>query len=299
MRSWLLIVFCVAVSAWGLPGCLPINFDFQAEVLSLHPIYDAESIDFEPALLGRWSNDEVTWSLSELSESGVRLYRVVISTSDGQDSCQARLVNVDGVRFLDLHPDGGSSVPASLPWFPVHCIVQIQHSQSTIELRFMDQDWLQTYLMARPDVITHVVVKIGETDCILLSAPTDALRVFFFENAEADEAWFGSELHRAEGAPQASTESVSVPSPQSGMAVDLYRDSDHQLMGTRVQHRGEHTQLIAIYSTGDGSEGRRVFYEPYSLLDYNGDGQVDQIGYPLDYDGEITRAQADSLFEEE
>lgn len=297
MRTWFLYVICIAAPSLWLSGCWMPVFDLPAPVLSLYAICEPDSVDFEPALLGPWSDGDVTWHFRDLSESGVRLYRLVISSSDAQDSCQARLVDIDGAKFLDLYPDGCSSVPRSLPWFPVHGIAHIQQLQPTLELRFMGQDWLQTYLRDRPHAINHVAVRLGDDNHVLLSAPTEVLREFFCERVNADDAWFGLELHRMVDTAQADTTSISAPSRQSGIAVDPYLGPFHHLIRTRALHRGKHTQLISVYSRGDGSKARRVFYDPYSLCDYNGDGRVDRIGYPLDFDGEITRAQADSLFD--
>ena len=84
-------VYCLLVVLLGC--CL---------VPSIHPLYTDEDLVFEEELLGKWSDGNDIW---EFKKAEGKAYKMrFFNGKEGQ--FEAHLVELDGVRFLDIFPDG-------------------------------------------------------------------------------------------------------------------------------------------------------------------------------------------------
>jgi hypothetical protein len=118
------IASCVILAALLGTGC--------GDLLSLHPLYTDPDRVFDTAFEGRWENDD-EFVLVNRSES---TYRVTIqSKTDASDKSEfeAVLVDVKGVRFVDLIPEDGVG----------HMFLKARVADSRLHLAFFDSEWLR------------------------------------------------------------------------------------------------------------------------------------------------------------
>lgn len=90
-KIWPLLAFMVF-----LAGCQPVD--------SLNPLYTDKDLIFDPALLGKWTEEKGTLEFVKAQHKD-REYRVVFrddETPSHQMEFQGRLVDLQGHRFLDL-----------------------------------------------------------------------------------------------------------------------------------------------------------------------------------------------------
>ena len=102
------------------------------DLLSLHPLYDKSDTLVDPALEGRWEDDDDVL-LVERDGNG---YRATLqSKRDASESqkYEVRLVNIDGVRFADLLWEDSIG----------HMFVRTRVSNSELRLSFFDSEWLR------------------------------------------------------------------------------------------------------------------------------------------------------------
>jgi len=100
-RTWMLLAFLAF-----LAGCQPVD--------TFNPLYTDKDVNFDPALLGQWVQDQVTL---ELSDSGNKAYIVAFSdaTSPQRMVMEGHLVVLQGHRFLDLIQKNWIADPDSFP----------------------------------------------------------------------------------------------------------------------------------------------------------------------------------------
>ncbi|MEM8781635.1 MAG: hypothetical protein AAGE65_02170 [Planctomycetota bacterium] len=174
-------------------------------VVSLHPLYSPQRGTFDPALVGMWAEHkdgggpEGFWQF-ETIDDGEHAYRLTLQEEEGDPGeFVARLVEIDGHRFLDLFPERpelDASVYYQLHLLPAHGILHVEQIEPTLRLRGIDQDWLAEALEADPSRIAHTVV---EDDVVVLTAPTEALQVFVVELLDEPDAYSDAlELRRIE-----------------------------------------------------------------------------------------------------
>jgi hypothetical protein len=88
-KAWLLLAF-VAL----LLGCQPVD--------SFNPLYRDKDVVFDPALLGKWTENG---GMLEFNQLGQNAYEVVFTDENNPDEqmvLQGHLVSLEGHRFLDL-----------------------------------------------------------------------------------------------------------------------------------------------------------------------------------------------------
>ncbi|HEY6253324.1 MAG TPA: hypothetical protein VI685_25490 [Candidatus Angelobacter sp.] len=76
-----------------LAGCQPVD--------TFNPLYTDKDVSFDPSILGKWAQDQVTL---ELSDSGNNTYNLVFSDANSPQRMvmDGHLVVLQGHRFLDL-----------------------------------------------------------------------------------------------------------------------------------------------------------------------------------------------------
>ena len=162
----------VAALAVACQGCL---------VVALHPVYDPDSIAFEPSLVGAWTSDEdnltVTFDRAEWHS-----YHLTLDDGGKITRLSARLTRLaDDVLLLDLTPVDGTDVPELT--LPVHMIFRLTVAPDALTIATLNYD--RFYAMA----------KVGKTDAGLvldarknavLTAPTPDLRQWLQAHAGED-----------------------------------------------------------------------------------------------------------------
>ncbi len=103
------------------------------ELLSLHPLYTDQDRVVDPALEGRWENDDDVLSVSRDGAA----YEVTLQPKNDptdRQEFEARLVDIGGVRMADVIPTGGTLG---------HMFVRVRISASELRIAFLDSEWLR------------------------------------------------------------------------------------------------------------------------------------------------------------
>jgi hypothetical protein len=103
------------------------------DLLSLHPFYTEQDRVLDPALEGRWENDD---NLLTVARDGAA-YEVTLrskGTPEERQQYEVRLVDIAGVRMADLVPSGG---------IVGHMLVKVRVSEGELRIAFFDSKWLR------------------------------------------------------------------------------------------------------------------------------------------------------------
>src|SRR5687768_5465110 len=103
MKKVLSLRAVVIASCFFLAACVP----------SVNPLYTADTIVFDEALLGIWKDKPEADDSWNFSRSNDKSYTLVIQEKDANSKFSAHLVKLGDVMFLDLFPDSAwtGSVP--------------------------------------------------------------------------------------------------------------------------------------------------------------------------------------------
>jgi hypothetical protein len=118
-------------------------------VVSLHPVYDPETIGFDAALVGTWASQEDTATVT-FDRGEWHSYHITIVDGSKTDRFSARLTRVGDLQLLDVAPLDGTDIPDLV--IPVHIIYKIAVDADTVSLSALNYD--RFYEMA----------KVGKTD---------------------------------------------------------------------------------------------------------------------------------------
>jgi len=169
-----------------LTGCNP----------SLHPLYTEPDLIYDPALVGEWvGNDgKVTWTFAKNGEKAYTLLYVDEKGKKGEFA--VHLLKVGDRRFLDLYPadpDLQQNDFYKAYLLRVHTFMSVQQQADTLQMSFMNFDWLKKHLQEHPDAVKHEKVDDG----VLLTAQPKELQAFLVQHDKTPDAWSeGSPLIR-------------------------------------------------------------------------------------------------------
>lgn len=96
------LIVGLAILVGLLVGCGPVS--------SLNPLFTDSDLDFDPALLGLWTEKGPDPASLRFEQAGPKVYRVTSTEWDGNDGLvnitayEAHLVRLGGYRFLDVTP---------------------------------------------------------------------------------------------------------------------------------------------------------------------------------------------------
>jgi hypothetical protein len=162
-----------------MTGCIP----------SLHAVYRAKDLVFDPQLVGAWGKPDGRDSW-KFTESGAKSYRMTYTDREGTaSSFKAHLSKLDDMTLLDLEPEkeeirGNDFYKAYL--LPLHTFFRVEKLDAkNLELTTIDHDWLKRYLKDNPGAIEHSVVE----GTVLLTAPTEELQAFLLKQGQTDGAF--------------------------------------------------------------------------------------------------------------
>lgn len=172
-----------------LAGCQPVD--------TFNPLYTDKDVIFDPALLGKWTVDEVTL---EFSDAGNKTYNVVFSEATGPERMflEGHLLVLQGHRFLDLtqknwvadpatfllslaqakngfkvtpglvragdgayleFSPGGAPDKATVQLRVAHWFFHVTNDDKNLQVSFVDDDRLANTLEAKTVEITHILIR--------------------------------------------------------------------------------------------------------------------------------------------
>src|SRR5262249_34183064 len=177
----ILKIFVVFWAALSLTGCAP----------SLHPFFTEEDVVFNESLLGVWINDSD--GICKFTKSADDHYEFLFVDEEPL-RFEARLIELGGATFLDLHPKPlGKDIdlyPANL--VPAHTLARVTIGKDSISIAIMDGDWLKQLSDRNQLTLAHERLDDG---MIVLTAPTRELRAFALKHADSKEAFGEAEVY--------------------------------------------------------------------------------------------------------
>lgn len=175
-RRFMSVVFVVAFLFIGLlaSGCDDGGSPF---VLSIHPLYTKLDLDFDPALLGNWVDDQGDVSFI-FEKSGEPAYKLTVVERDGEQQSntefEAHLVRLGGADFLDIYPkslESGSEFHRA-HFIPAHTIAHLSVEPDGITIAFLSADWLEKRIEDKSVDAAHE----SAAGTLILTCATDDLQ---------------------------------------------------------------------------------------------------------------------------
>lgn len=174
-----------------------LTFLFAGCIPSVHPLYTDDVLVFDPALIGTWTvpdNGEI-WTFVESDDNA---YQLIYTDEDGMEATfEARLVSLDGRRFLDLYPEPGDSRYPNLyeaHFIPGHTFMRVRETSPTLRMAPVNPTWLDSVLTSNPEALAHE----REDGMPILTAPSTALQKFILKHHDTEDAW-GEETEMRKG----------------------------------------------------------------------------------------------------
>lgn len=179
----------VTLVVLAITSCIP----------SIHPIYDADTQVYDPALLGTWTSegDGQTWVFSAgLWQKNTYLLEHI--DDDGiSGKFTVNMAQIGGERFINLFPEewefSGNDFYDN-HHFRAHTFMRVELLENDLRLYVMDFNWLDEYLKSDPNAIAHTYANLfpkteSENQFPILTAGTAQLQAFLESIATTSEAW--------------------------------------------------------------------------------------------------------------
>ena len=149
-------------------------------VLSVHPVYDGESIGFDPGLPGVWEDADDKASMT-IERGEWKSYRVHYVHPIESGDLTGYLTAIDDARYFDLMPARGEDRGAFL--VPVHAILRMRLDGDVLELTPLSYDWFFDRLHAGPGVtglrgLPGLNVALDQKENALIVSPAARLRAW-------------------------------------------------------------------------------------------------------------------------
>ena len=179
----ILKIFVAFGIALALTACAP----------SLHPFFTDEDVVFNEALLGVWTND--SGEKCEFTRSGDNYYNLLVMDKE-PTRFEARLIELGGATFLDLHPKPFSKEIDLYPenFVPAHTLARVTIGADSISIAMMDGGWLKRLSDQNQLDLAHERIN---DDMIALTASTWELQAFALKHADSEDAFGKAEVfHR-------------------------------------------------------------------------------------------------------
>jgi hypothetical protein len=166
----------LAVALLLSSGCL---------VLSLEPLYDDDSLGWDPDLVGAWRDAEDNASL-KIDAAEWRLYRVHYEHPSEKGDVTGVLTIVGNDHFLDLMPARGEDRGSFL--LPAHLIVRVDRAGDELALTPLSYDWFADRLRAgRP--LGGLAAVFDQKQNALIVSPTARLRAWVRTQPKDSLVW--------------------------------------------------------------------------------------------------------------
>lgn len=154
-------------------------------VVSLQPVYEPETIAFDPALLGTWvaADDDVSVSFERAEWHS---YHVTVQERADRTRLSARLTRVGEQLYLDVSPLDGADVPPLL--LSVHGLFRVEVRGDELFLADLNYEHLER--LAR-DGGAGLPMAIDARKNVVITASTAELRQWLVGHA-GDEGLFAA-----------------------------------------------------------------------------------------------------------
>lgn len=155
-------------------------------VVSLHPVYEPETIAFDPSLLGTWTAAEEEVTLL-FERAGWHSYHVTITERDHRHRVSARLTRVAEQTFLDVSPLDGADVP--LLALPAHAFYRVETPEDgRLSLADLNYEALERRVR---EGTAGLAMAIDARTHVVITAETAAIRRWLAAHA-TDDAMFAA-----------------------------------------------------------------------------------------------------------
>lgn len=151
-----------------LLGCVP----------SLHELYTDDTVVFDPAIAGRWQQEDgAVWEF--VPDEKAKSYQLTIHEKDAPKSkLVAHLVNLDGAFFFDFYPAEDDEIEMG-NWIkfhliPGHLFLRVEQTEPNLVLSAMNADTIGKLLTEKPNMVKHE----RRDDAVLLTDTPKNLQAF-------------------------------------------------------------------------------------------------------------------------
>ena len=145
-------------------------------VVSLQPVYEPETIAFEPSLVGTWASDEEKVTLT-IERAEWHSYHLALAEDDKTTRLSARLTRIGDQQLLDITPlDGTDIEPFQLP---VHGIFRVTLGDGTLTVANLDYDHFYAIALRG-----EMGVAVDGRKNVVLAMPTPDLRRWLQQHAD-------------------------------------------------------------------------------------------------------------------
>lgn len=171
-------IAALVVALTCAPGCL---------VVSLNPVYDGETIGWDPALLGHWYDAEDRSSL-DVERGEWKSYRIKYSHPSESGMLTGYLTSIGDERFLDVMPVRGADRGSFL--IPAHAVFRVELAADRLALTPISYDWMYEQVRSQTAVGGLDVVLDQKENAVIVSS-TQALRAWLRKQPK-DDVVFGA-----------------------------------------------------------------------------------------------------------
>lgn len=156
-------------------------------VLSLQPLATDETTITEAKLAGKWACDDQIW---EFAPTDSKEYHLRIAEMISSGTFKARLVEIQGQRFLDLLPEDLSQGPHMGMVFAMHLLSthsfwRIHLDDSALRLEILNRETVTKMIDQDPNLLEHQDAE-GR---LLLSGSTEQLQSFLAGYSDTNDLW--------------------------------------------------------------------------------------------------------------
>ena len=150
----------------ALTGCEPTS--------SLHPLFGPGDRVFEPALVGDWvseadtdrSAEEIQLTLRAVRENAYEL--IFVDENKKSYRLRAQSARLGNFLFLDVSPDDRDA--DGVLQIPAHAFFKVQLEPETLELAYLDDEWLKERVLQKKVQIAHELLG---SDIVLTASTKD------------------------------------------------------------------------------------------------------------------------------
>jgi len=147
------------------PGCL---------VLSVNPVYDDESMAWDPGLVGAWEDQDDKASL-QIDRGEWNSYKIHYVYTIETGDVTGYLTTIGNERFLDVTTMRGEDRGSFL--VPVHAILRVRLEGDTLQLTPFGYDWFYDRV-GHQKPVPGLASVLDQKQNALIVAPTSALRTW-------------------------------------------------------------------------------------------------------------------------
>lgn len=165
---------------------ISLVFLFQACIPSLHPLYTEDTLVFEEAIVGTWSDgSDQRW---EFLKGTNKNYKFIYTNEGEATTYKVHLVKLGNSYFFDFLLDNKDLWADNYisPLIATHTFAKVTWSKDNLDIQFFDYEWLGKLFEQRKIRLKHEVLEEGST---VLTASSEELQKFAEKYAHEEEAF--------------------------------------------------------------------------------------------------------------